>query len=599
MDTSTPIGTWYLLANASRLELRISQVNQGFAATIANEGGPPEPVDQTTWDANGRWLEFRRNGPGFFQWYRVCLTFGVMAGRFSHSEVAAKPALQGYAFHVTGWSPAWLDSGIIPRTWNLTINRVFDAVLRIDRDAASVLQGRLKVYDDSSLAGPQEELENDLTSLTWDGTNLSFVRTGPGFTQNYSGKSSGRFISGTFTHNGGAPAPWNGARGEVLGFGLGSRIRQRTAWQAATRARVVNLTEGMRLANVGIPAVKVENQGQVPVLTDGVYPPERDDDPNAWPPNYSLQRLTFTVSPGSRFDPANPPPPRVFHGYLARPTGPAPLGGFRAVVAVNGHDGSAALLMTMSNAIYWYGESAARRDLIVLAIDIGHRPKWNSGPIVHPAIVDASYADSNWEEDGERAFSVRRAIDWLLAQPNLRANRIFMFGLSLGGEVTTITSGLDLRIAMAVPAGFSPDMHVMDLNGNHPCYRWDHADIHEYLDVSDWEALIAPRPLVVETGLRDPVFSPLDPPFSADKQVTRRARAAYGPDAGNLIHYLHYDQHAFHVGGKNPTNHGRPQGVLSAAVTAPAAPGEMSWQTNGTTRLRSPTLYDLMNQVLP
>ena len=32
-------------------------------------------------------------------------------------------------------------------------------------------------------------------------------------------------------------------------------------------------------------------------------------------------------------------------------------------------------------------------------------------------------------------------------------------------------------------------MHVMDLNGNHPCYLWDHADIHEYVDVSDWEAL--------------------------------------------------------------------------------------------------------------
>jgi hypothetical protein len=45
MDTSTAIGTWYLLANVSRLELKIAALNNGFTATIANEGGPPEPVD--------------------------------------------------------------------------------------------------------------------------------------------------------------------------------------------------------------------------------------------------------------------------------------------------------------------------------------------------------------------------------------------------------------------------------------------------------------------------------------------------------------------------------------------------------------------------
>jgi hypothetical protein len=599
MDNSTPIGTWYLLANTSRLELKINASGSGFTGTIANEGGPQEPVTHFHWDSHGRWLEFRRDGPGFFQWYRLCLTYGVVAGRFSHSTLADKPGLIAYAWHVTGWSPDWLDSGIVPRTWNIAINGAFQAVLRIDHDATGALQGRLKVYDNTSVVGAQEELENDLTAVSWNGTNLSFTRNGPGFTQQYTGTASGRFINGTFTHNGGAPARWTGARGEVLGFGLGSRLAHRADWQAAMRGRVVNLTEGMRLSGVGIPPVIVQDQGAVGLFTGGQFLPERDDDPNSWPPNYTLHRLQFSVSPGSRFDPANPPPPRVFNGYIARPTGAAPAGGFRAVVAVNGHGGSAELVMTSANPTYWYGDSAARRDLVVLAIDIGHRPKWNAGPIVHPAIVDAGYADSNWEEDGERAYSVRRAIDWLLSQPNIRQDRVFMFGLSLGGEITTITSGLDPRIAMAVPAGFSPDMHVMDVNGNHPCYQWDHANIHEYLDVSDWEALIAPRPLVVETGIQDGTFSPLHPPFSADKQVTRRARAAYGQQANHLIHYLHYDQHAFHVGGKNPTNGTRPKGILEAAVTAPTPPGSMSWQTDSTTTLRSPTLYDLMNQFLP
>jgi dienelactone hydrolase len=597
MDASTPVGTWYLSANGFRLELSIQAVVNGYAGTIKNEGGVPEPLDSITWDPAGRWLEFRRNGPGFFQWYRMCLTYGVMAGRFSHAAVAPKPALTAYANHVTGWSPNWLDADIVPRTWNLTINNNFKAVLRIDRDASNVLRGRLKVFDDSSQPGVQEELENDLTSITWDGTNLSFTRSA-GFVKIYNGQASGRFLNGTFTHNGGAPAAWSGVRGEVLGFGLGSRLPQRDAWQAATRARVVNLTEGMRLANVGIPAIIVTDQGPAGPFP-GAYPPQRDDDPNNWPANYTIHKLQFSVSPGSRFDPANPPAARVFDGFLATPTGPIPPGGFRPVVAVNGHSGSAQQIMTVSDEHFWYGESAARRDLMVLAIDIGHRPKWQAGPIVHPPIVDAGYADSNWEEDGERCFSVRRAIDWLLSQPNVRADRLFMAGLSLGGEVTTITSGLDPRIAMSIVAGFSPDMHVMDVYGNHPCYLWDHADIHEFLDVSDWEALTAPRPLVVETGKIDPTFSPSNPPYSADKQVTRRARAAYGPDAPKLIHYLHYDVHHFHVGALNPTNPGQPQGILAAAITDPIGPNDQTWQTDGTTNLRSPSLYHLMNEFLP
>jgi asparagine synthetase B (glutamine-hydrolysing) len=85
-------------------------------------------------------------------------------------------------------------------------------------------------------------------------------------------------------------------------------------------------------------------------------------------------------------------------------------------------------------------------------------------------------------------------------------------------------------------------------------------------------------------------FSSLNPPYSADKQVTRRARAAFGADANNLIHYLHYGAHQFHVGGKNPMNPARPRGILAAAVTSPVAPGDLMWQTDGGTVLRSQSL---------
>jgi hypothetical protein len=572
VDASTPEGTWYLLANGFRLELSLQLLNNVWSGTIKNEGGPVEALDQITWDATGRWLEFRRNGPGFFQWYRMSLTYGVVAGRFSHVAAAPKPGLTSYTGHVTGWSPTWLDTDLVLMTWNLTINTNFKAVLRLDRDSTRVLRGRLKVF------GPTEELEHDLRSITWNGTNLRFTRQTPNITQVFTGVASGRFISGFFTHNGGSPAPWDGARAEVLGFGLGSRLSKRGQWQTATRARVVNLTEGMRIPGVGIPAVSVTAQPTQQLLS--TFPGERDDDPTSWPPNYSLQKLTFSVSPGSRFDPTNPPPPRTFEGYLATPMSAVPPGGFRAVVVVNGHGGSA-------------------QQCIVLAVDIGHRPKWGLPGVMHSPIVDSGYPDSNWEEDGERSFSLRRAIDWLLSQPNVRNDRLFMWGHSLGGEVTTITSGLDPRIALSIVCGFSPDMHFMDINGNHFCYRWENADIHEYLDVSDWEALTAPRHLVVETGQGDFTFSGRHPPFAGDKQLVRRARAAYGADSAKLIHYLHYDGHHPHVGDANPTHPSRQRNVLAAAVTDPIADGDQTWQSDATTTVRSPSLYALMNQILP
>ena len=114
MDNSTPAGTWYLLGNGFRLELSLQHQNNAWSGAIKNEGGAAENVDQISWDAVGRWLEFRRNGPNFFQWYRLCLTYGVVNGRFSHANTAPKPALTSYAFHVTGWSPSWLDSDIVP-----------------------------------------------------------------------------------------------------------------------------------------------------------------------------------------------------------------------------------------------------------------------------------------------------------------------------------------------------------------------------------------------------------------------------------------------------------------------------------------------------
>ena len=330
----------------------------------------------------------------------------------------------------------------------------------------------------------------------------------------------------------------------MLGFGLGSRLAQRATWQERTREQLVNLTQGMRLASSAVPAVTVTLDGPEtgPLDPAANFPPERDDDYSHWPDNYRVQKLRFSFLPGNRFDPARPAPARSFTGYLARPTTPPPPGGYRVMVAVNGHGGSAQQLLQRGNAAFWHGESAARRGLAVLAIDIGHRPEWND-VITHPAIIGAGYATSDWEEDGERAFSVSRAIDYLSTVPNMRLDRIFIAGLSMGGEVASIVGAHDPRLAMVIAAGYSPDLFVLDVHGSHGCWRWTRSDIHEYVGMSDYLGMTAPRLLVVETGVQDFTFSGFPTPFTSDKQVVRRARVAYGADVANLVHYLHYDAH--------------------------------------------------------
>lgn len=600
-DNSSPNGTWYLRANGFRLELSIYPNGQGiYSGTIKNEGGSEEPVTNISWDNSARWLQFRRDGNGFYQWYRLSLVHGVVAGRFSHRSYSSKPGLTAFAYHVTGWNPAYTDDDIVPRTWDVTVNNNYNGVLRIDRNSSGSLVGTLKIFDNRSVGGVQEELEHQLSNISWNGQSLSFKRNGNSFYQTFTGTVNGRTITGTFSHNNSGAYPWTGTRSQVLGFGLGSRINNRSAWQARTRARILNLTEGMRLINTGIPtilATRVSCTGCP--FTSGIFPDTRDDNPNAWPPNYRLEKYRFEISPGNRFDPSRPAPLRTFYGYLAMPTSTPPAGGFRAMVFVNGHSGSAKKLVTSSDPDYWHGESAARRYLAVLSLDIGHRSEWHDDYTAeHPAIIGNGYSSSDWEEDGERAFSVRRAIDWLVQRPNIRTDRIFMGGLSMGGEVTTITAALDPRIRFTVVAGYSPDMHVMDNHGNHPCYKWNNADIHEYLDVSDYEALIAPRPLLIQTGIADMIFSSLSTPFASDKQLLRRARAAYGSDAAKLIHYLHGGTHQFQVGDINPST-SMSAGIRVPTMIEPQNVSDISWQTDANTYERSPTLYHLMNELVP
>jgi hypothetical protein len=263
------------------------------------------------------------------------------------------------------------------------------------------------------------------------------------------------------------------------------------------------------------------------------------------------------------------------------------------VLAVNGHGGSAWKSFDPDNIYFWYGDAFARRGYVVLAVGVSHRPPGGGddpahGNGSHPA-VQATGFDSDWEEDGERTWDAMRGLDYLLSRPEVDPKRVLVTGLSMGGEVSTLVGGLEPRLALSLPAGYSPDLGIMLHHGNCPCWRWRHADLREYVDVSDYYALTAPRPLLIQTGKKDFTFSALRQPFAADKQVVRRARAAYG--AGVLVHYLHDDEHRWHAGDVNPGGGGE-RGVRVPVLGEPARAWSLDWQSDGRTRVVAPTLFD-------
>ncbi|MFN7997151.1 MAG: hypothetical protein U0Q18_26285 [Bryobacteraceae bacterium] len=608
-DSSSPLGQWYLNANSFAISANISSPSPGvYTGTLTNENGGSELLDQINWDAPSRLLIFRRNGQGFWQWYRARIVEGVIAGRFSHSTTSAqKPSqLTSFQYHVTAWNSTYLDTSLTPRVWELLIDQSQRARLRIDR-SSSGLVGRLKIYSDVATGASAEQLEYDLEVTGWDGTNLKFTQHLEGSLKTWQGAVSGRTISGSYTPGAGS---FTGARAEVIGYGIVPRSpAARAKWIARTRLQLEHLT----MAGNPTPlhrSVKVL-RSNVPPTPSVTLPPDRDDDPATWPQRYKLTELQFTYTIANPY--GGPPMTRTSHGYLAVPTTPPPAGGkYRALLAVNGHNGSAWAMMNPDDGYFWYGDSFARRGYVVLAIDISHRPLEDRANLYndypngddpahgnnsHPAIKPSGF-DSDWEEDGERGWDARRGLDYLLSLPNVDPKRIVVSGISMGGEVTGITGGLDPRLAMSIPVGYSPDEGVMLYHGNHTCWEWQHGDKREYIDTSDYFALTAPRPLLIEAGRVDPTFSSRNPPFSSDMQAARRNFASYGADAGKFHFYLHYDQHHYHVGGVNPTSPTE-QGVRVPDHPVPVQPWSLGWQTDSATHVVQPTLFDAINSLVP
>ena len=463
-DHADHFAHWFVDADGQRVDLTLLATG---GSAIDESDGRSRPIDRRTFDrTNPGTFSFRVVGVAQDDWYRVSVVDGVLRGRIAHVPSGAEPAAGDYLTHVKGWSPDVFDASLYPRVFELIDEENMRARVRIDRAPGAAAVGRIKRYASLFIGASAEETEGDVRVDSWDGKNLTFTRPTADGDQQWSGIVTGRTIAGT-VRRGAEMHSFSGERAEVLTHGLVARTTAaRDSWQHRTRRRIEHLMMASAPAPLSQTVTVVSAGGDpTPVFE---LPAERDDAASQWPTSYTTSEV--------RLDHLLPDPnggvplARSVHARMMLPTAPTPAGGWPALIAVNGHNGSARLLLDPDDEYYWYAESFARRGYVVLAVDISHRPLQDraglysfylsgddpaggNGP--HPAIRADGF-DSDFEEDGERVWDVLRAHDYLRTLPFVDATHVSIAGLSLGGEIATLVGALDPALSTTLAAGFRP-----------------------------------------------------------------------------------------------------------------------------------------------
>jgi len=147
-----------------------------------------------------------------------------------------------------------------------------------------------------------------------------------------------------------------------------------------------------------------------------------------------------------------------------------------------------------------------------------------------------------------RVYDVMRTIDWIETRKDLDAKRVGLMGISGGGTITTFATALEPRIKAAMISGYLNTFKDSILSLSH-CVDNYVPGILNWCEMYDVASLIAPRPLYVESGDKDPIF-----PIAAARESFARLKKVYDAlGAGALAqHEVFTGDHFFHGGGGVP-----------------------------------------------
>lgn len=252
---------------------------------------------------------------------------------------------------------------------------------------------------------------------------------------------------------------------------------------------------------------------------------------------YTRERIEIDTEPGVTMpvyvlipDGLRAPAPAVIaaHGHSS--------GGKLAVAGVSDHPAVAA---TIQQHNYDYGVQAVRRGYVVFCPDargFGERREWiyaapeslldsSCRQLAHMGIPLGLTVAGMWTWD------LMALLDYIRARPETAGRKTGCIGLSGGGLQTLWLSALDDRVDCAVISGYfyGVEDSLLHLAGNCDCNYVPH--LWETADMGDIGALIAPRPLLIESARQDPLNGPRGIDNVREQvAITRQAYSLLGAD---------------------------------------------------------------------
>jgi len=146
---------------------------------------------------------------------------------------------------------------------------------------------------------------------------------------------------------------------------------------------------------------------------------------------------------------------------------------------------------------------------------------------------------------GWRVYDVMRAIDWIATSGDLDPSRVGCMGISGGGTCTLFAAALEARIQVAMLSGSLNTFRDSILSLAH-CIDNYVPGILQWAEMYDIAGLIAPRPLFVESGTKDPIF-----PIEASRSSFLRVKQVYETlGAGDAIAQEVFEGDHFFNGSK-------------------------------------------------
>jgi dienelactone hydrolase len=182
-----------------------------------------------------------------------------------------------------------------------------------------------------------------------------------------------------------------------------------------------------------------------------------------------------------------------------------------------------------------YAKALTARGYVVLCID-----HWVFGERSHTSELD-TFKAMLWQGRvlwGMMVYDSLRALDWLVARPDVDPARVGTLGMSMGSSMAQWVAALDERVRAAVDICCLTEYHTLLAQkglSRHGIYYYV-PGLLKHFTAADINALIAPRAHLAIAGLKDKL-APVEGLDVIDRELQRVYAEAGHPERWKILRY--------------------------------------------------------------